>query len=158
MRFGSLYNAGDKAVHEDIITFAAMKLLNADPCKGKELCDNQRLACLSQRIPLEFNSTTYIAQVNEHKQVEGHMHICLKIDAAFESMVTVSASEPLLSEAAYSVMAQTSFSAPKAMKSVLEGFSINKGNRGKFLIMLLFTVVHDKAVSPLAENGSPAGS
>jgi hypothetical protein len=26
MRFASLYDAGDKAVHEDIITFAATKL------------------------------------------------------------------------------------------------------------------------------------
>ena len=65
----------------------------------------------------------YIAQANERKQVEGHMRVCLKIDAAFENMITVSASEPLLSEAAYSMMAQTSFNVQKAMKSVLEGFS-----------------------------------
>src|SRR5260370_39394772 len=84
IRFGSLYDAGDKAVREDIITFAATKLLNAEPDKVEELTDDQRLACLSQRIPLEFNSTTYIAQANERKQVEGHMRVCLKIDAAFE--------------------------------------------------------------------------
>jgi hypothetical protein len=73
-------------------------------------------------------------------------------------MVTVSALEPLLSEVAYSIMVQTSFNAPTAMKSVLEGFSINKGDCGNFLIMLLFTVVHDKAVSPPAKHGSPTGS
>jgi len=107
IRFGSLYDAGDKAVREDIITFATTKLLNAEPDKVEELTNDQRLACLSQRIPLEFNSTTYIAQANERKQVEGHMRVCLKIDAAFESMITVSASEPLLSEAAYTVGQKT---------------------------------------------------
>lgn len=69
MRFGSLYDAGDKAVREDIVTFAATKLLNADPQEVGDLSDDQRLACLSQRIPLEFNSTTYIAQANERKQL-----------------------------------------------------------------------------------------
>jgi hypothetical protein len=86
------------------------------------------------------------------------MRVCLKIDAAFESMVTVSASEPLLSEAAYSVMAQMSFNVPKAMKSVFDGFSINKGDRGEFLIMLLFTVARDKAVGPPNERGLPEKS
>ena len=158
IRFGSLYDAGDKAVREDIITFAATRLFNAEPDKVEELTDDQRLACLSQRIPLEFNSTTYIAQANERKQVEGHMRVCLKIDAAFESMITVSASEPLLSEAAYSIMAQASFNVPKAMKSVLEGFSINKGDRGEFLVMLLLIVARDKVVGPPVEHGLPAGS
>jgi len=158
LRFGSLYDAGDKAVCEDIITFATAKLLNTGRHKVEELTDDQRLACLSQRIPIEFNSTTYIAQANERKQVEGHMRVCLKIDAAFESMVTVSASEPLLSEAAYSVMAQASFNVPKAMKSVLDGFSIDKGERGEFLILLLFTIARDKAVGPPAANGLPSGS
>jgi hypothetical protein len=104
-RFGSLHDAGDKAVREDIIAFAATKLLNADPRKVKGLTDVQNLTCLSQRISLEFNSTTWIAQANKRKQVEGHMHVChLKIDPAFESMVMVSASEPLPSDAAYSIM------------------------------------------------------
>ena len=158
IRFGSLYDAGDKAVREDIVTFAAAKLLNAEPDQVEELNDDQRLACLSQRVPLEFNSTTYIAQANERKQVEGHMRVCLKIDAAFESMITVSASEPLLSEAAYSVMARASFNVPKAMKSVLDGFAINKGDRGELLVMLLLTVARDKVVGPPAEHGLPAGS
>jgi hypothetical protein len=116
------------------------------------------LACLSQRIPLEFNSNMYIAQVNERKQVEGHMCVCLKIDATFESMVTVSASEPLLSEAAYTIMAKTSFNVPKAMKSILEGFAIHKGDHGEFLIMLLFTIACDNAVGPLDQDGLPTQS
>lgn len=81
------------------------------------------------------------------------MRVCLKIDAAFESMITVSASEPLLSEAAYSIMAQPLFNVPKAMKSVLEGFSINKGDRGEFLVILI--IARDNI---WVEHGLPAGS
>ena len=133
-------------------------MLNAELDKVEELTDDQRLACLSQRIPLEFNSTTYIAQANERKQLEGHMRVCLKIDAPFESMITVSASEPLLPEAAYSIMAQALFNVLKAMKSVLEGFSINKGDRGEFLAMLFLIIARDKVVGPPAEHGLlPAG-
>ena len=108
IRFGSLYDAGDEAVQEDIVSFAAMKLLNGELNADEELTSHQKLACLSQRIPLEFNSTTYIDQVSERKQVEDYMRVCFTIDAASESMVTVSASEPLLSEAAYMIMARPS--------------------------------------------------
>ena len=69
------------------------------------------LACLAQCMPIEFNSTNYIAQALEKKQ-EGHMQVCLKINAAFESMVTILTSEPILAEAAYFVMAQKFFHAP----------------------------------------------
>src|SRR5277367_1477839 len=96
-RFGSRYDAGDRSVREDIIKFAAGKLLNADP-SIQDFSTHQQLACLSKRLPIEFNSTTWISQENEKKQVEGHR---LEVDQSFESMVTVSASEPLLSEGAY---------------------------------------------------------
>jgi hypothetical protein len=142
-------------VREDIITFAEAKLFNADPAKVEELSDAQKLACLSQRIPLELKSTNYIAQANERKQVEGHMHTCLKINASFKSMVSMSVSELLLSEAAYSIMACSSFNIPKVMKSVLEGFSIDKGDHGEFLTMLLFTITCDMTVGPPTEQGSP---
>lgn len=70
----------------------------------------------------------------------------------------MSASEPLLSEAAYSIMARTLFSVFKAMKSVLRGFSIDKGEHGEYLILLLFTVARDKAAGPPTTAGSPFGS
>ncbi len=56
------------------------------------------LACLSQRLPIEFNSTNHLSQEKGRKQVEGRMRVCLKIDAAFETMTTTSSSEPILSE------------------------------------------------------------
>jgi hypothetical protein len=134
--------------------FAVGKLLNADP-GTRDLTQDQTLACLSQRLPIQFNSTTYISQTAERKQVEGHMRVCLKIDAAFESMETVSSSEPLLSEAAYFIMAQKSFDPLKSFKSILEGFAVHKGDRGEFLALLLLTLARDQAVGPPDKNGCP---
>jgi hypothetical protein len=106
-------------------------------------------------MPIEFNSTNYIAQVSERKQVEGHMRVCLKIDAAFESMVTVSASEPILAEAAYFIMAQKFFNAPVRLKSVLEGFAVHRGEHGEFVALLLLTLARDAAVGPPGNDGRP---
>ena len=155
LRFGSRYDAGNSSVREDIVGFAVGKLLNADP-STQDFTLDQMLACLSQRLPIQFNSTTYISQTSERKQVEGHMRICLKIDAALESMETVSSSEPLLSEAAYVIMARESFDPLKAFKSVLEGFAIHKGDRGEFLALLLLTLARDQAVGPPDNSGRPA--
>jgi hypothetical protein len=44
------------------------------------------------------------------------------------------------------------------MKSLLEGFSINKGDRGEFLVMLLLIVACDKVVGPPVVHGLSAGS
>jgi hypothetical protein len=137
-----------------MVQFAARKLLNADHTT-ENLTIDQALACLSQRFPIEFNSTNYITQEKERKQVEGHMRVCLKIDAAFETMTTISSSEPILSEAAYFVMQKRSFNAPKALKSVMEGFSISKGDRGEFLGLLLSTLARDATVGPSDEFGQP---
>ena len=113
------------------------------------------LACLSQRLPIQFNSTTYISQTTERKQVEGHMRVCLKIDAAFQSMETVSSSEPLLSEAAYVIMARETFDPLKSFKSLLEGFAIHQDDRGEFLALLLLTLARDKAVGLPDNTGHP---
>jgi len=136
------------------VKFAIEKLLNADP-STRDLTQDQMLACLSQRLPIEFNSTTYISQIAERRQVEGHMRVCLKIDAAFESMVTVSSSEPILSEAAYVIMAKESFRPLESFKSVVEGFAVHQGDRGEFLALLLLTLARDQAVGPPDENGHP---
>ena len=89
--------------------------------------------------------------------MEGHMRVCLKIDAAFESMATVSASEPLLSEAAYAMMSKPLFDAPKQFRNVLEGFAVHKGDRGEFVVLLLLTLARDKAVGPPDRGGRPQG-
>jgi hypothetical protein len=83
------------------------------------------------------------------------MRVCLKIDSAFHSMTTVSASEPLLSEAAYVMMQRPLFDAPKMFKAVLEGFAVHKGDRGEFVGLLLLILARDKAVGSPGHDGHP---
>jgi hypothetical protein len=133
-RFASRYIESSEAVRREIIQFAAAKF-NAD-YTTKNLSNDQALACLSQRLPIE--RTIFLKR---------------KIDAAFETMTTTSSSEPILSEAAYFVMQKGSLNAPKALKSVMEGFSISKGNRGEFLVLLLLILVRDATVGSPGELG-----
>ncbi|KAF8332488.1 hypothetical protein F5887DRAFT_1063857 [Amanita rubescens] len=100
------------------------------------------LACLSRRLPIQINPTNYVSQAAERKQS------VLDIDVVFDSMETVASSEPLLSEAAYSIMARESFDPVKAFKSVLEGFAVHKGDHGEFIALLLLTLARDQAVGP----------
>jgi hypothetical protein len=153
-RFATRYLEGSEAVKREIVQFATAKLLNADYIT-ETLSNDQALACLSQRLPIEFNSTNYLSQEKEREQVEGQMRVCLKIDAAFETMTTTSSSEPILSEAAYFVMQRGSLNAPKALKSVMEGFAISKGDRGEFLVLLLVILARDATVGPPDELGRP---
>jgi len=146
IRFCSRYHlAKDESVRERIVQFAIEKLLNTTK-PLLEPSSAQMLACLSQRLPIEFHSTTYTAQGQEQQQVEAHMRVCLKVLPGFESMVTTCPSEPILSEAACEVMSTTDFDAPKALQQVMTGFSIHKGDRGEFVVMLLFTLARDSAV------------
>jgi hypothetical protein len=133
---------------------AAEKLLNAKPIM-QEFTHDQALACLCQRLPIEFNPTKYAFHTTERKQVEGHMQVYLKIDAAFKSMTTVSASEPLLSEAAYCIMARENFDPVKSFKSVLEGFAVHKGGHDEYFALLLLILARDKAVGPPDTSGRP---
>src|SRR6266478_7277648 len=91
-----------------------------------------------------MNSKTYLAVEQEREQVENHMCLCIQVDANAETMTTVSPSEPLLAEAASHTM-QT-FNLAVAMMEVLEGFSINQGDRGELLVMLLLTMARDAVV------------
>ncbi|KDQ58385.1 hypothetical protein JAAARDRAFT_154830 [Jaapia argillacea MUCL 33604] len=144
--FGSRYDHGADPIKAGIVEFAACKLLNAKNHIPSEFDGPQQLACLSQRLPLEFESTTQRSREQEKKQVEVHLRVCLRIDAGVESMVTTSPSEPLLAEAASLAMRRPKFDAPNALKSVLDGFPINKGVRGETLILLLLTLARDAVV------------
>jgi len=44
---------------------------------------------------------------------------------------------------------------PKALKSVMEGFAISKGNRGEFLVLLLMILARDATVGPPDELVRP---
>jgi hypothetical protein len=138
----------DDDVKRNIIRFTQLKLINEHPAKAVPgLKPHQRLACLAQRLALKFNSTTYTGFLQEQEQVEGHMRVCLRVEDGFESMKTVSPSEPILAEAAAAFMSgDYDFDVPEALKSVLEGFSINPGDRGELVVLLLLCLARDMAV------------
>ncbi|KAK2467168.1 hypothetical protein APHAL10511_000717 [Amanita phalloides] len=150
------YDGGFNTIKSGIIQFAALKLRAGRPWPGDPLNPIEKLACLAQRLPIEFHSVTYASKVNELQLVEGHMRILLRLDAGFESLTTVSASEPLLSEAAYWMMnSDTTFKAAETLKSCLDGYAIHKGDRGELLVMLLFTLARDRAIGPPDVYGRP---
>jgi len=154
--FSAWFIYASPEVKAEIVQFAAMKLLGGEEYAHKFVFnDDQKLACLAQRLPIEFNSTTYPAQSQEMKQVEGHLRVFLKVDARFESMMTVSASEPLLSEVAYWVMQNPAFDPPEVLKLILGRFSVHKSDRGELLVMMLLTLAQDSAVGHSCHLGKP---
>ena len=125
----------------------------------QDLTDEQKLACLAQRVPIEFLSALYLSQISdkEKEQVNSHMRVVLKI-GGLEAMVTMSPSEPVLSEAAYYIMSTSrNFNPAQALQKILDGFLVNKGELGELITVLLFTIARDKAVGPAARSsGSPS--
>ncbi|KAF8519088.1 hypothetical protein BU17DRAFT_47994, partial [Hysterangium stoloniferum] len=147
--FGTRYDAAwDQDMKNDILRFAQLKLINCEPSRAPVgLTKEQCFACLSVRLALEFNSTTFTGHCQEQEQVERHMRVCLSVDESFESMKTVSPSEPILAEAAAQLMyGDYGFQAPEALKCVLEDFSIHKGDRGEPLGLLLLCLARDMTI------------
>ena len=74
------------------------------------------------------------------------MRVCLKVLPVFENMVTISPSEPILSEGASDIMSKPNFDVPKALQQVFRGFAVHRGDRGEFVAMLLLTLSRDNAI------------
>jgi hypothetical protein len=144
---------GIAALNKTSLCLLPQSLLMPTLVHKSSLSTRQQLAYLNAH-----QSKTYISRATQRKQVEGHMRVCLKIDTGFEHMETVSASEPLLSEAAYAIMARESFDAVIAFKPILEGFAVHKGNRGEFLALLLLTLARDDAVGAPDKDVHNGGS
>ena len=84
-------------VKNDIITFAASKLLGGiDPARALETSSElpHRLACLAQRLPIEFLSTSYSLSLADPQNVQVRSHLCVVIRVIddLETMVTASPS------------------------------------------------------------------
>ncbi|KAG6843442.1 hypothetical protein H0H87_004567, partial [Tephrocybe sp. NHM501043] len=124
----------------EILTFAVKKLLGGST---HVFGDAQQLACLSRRLPVDFY-TSHLAYHQAQKQVEGHLRVCLQVDPTFQGMVTVSPSEPLLSEAAARLMYNKSYA--KLLAHVLYGFAVHKGDRGEFIGMMLAIDARDHTI------------
>ncbi|VDC02248.1 unnamed protein product [Peniophora sp. CBMAI 1063] len=151
--FGTRYHAAikDKAWSEDpqeaLLRFAAEKLL----CASYPLASingpspDQEVACLAQRLPIEFMSTTHAAPT-QRKQVENHMRVCIAVGEL--RLVTMSSSEPILSDAAATVMSDYEGKkfVPRALSRLLSGCSIHTGDRGEWAGVLLAILARDEVV------------
>ncbi|KAI9455312.1 hypothetical protein HD554DRAFT_2317739 [Boletus coccyginus] len=151
------YDKGDQPVQAGIIGFAASKLLGGiDPAAETRLELPHHLGCLAQRLPIEFLSSSYSSSLADSQsvQVQSHLRVVLRIADNLETMITTTPSEPILSEAAYWLMDRR-FKPATALKGILGGFSVDPGDRGELLVMLLLTIARDKAVGRPDKYGVP---
>jgi len=78
---------------------------------------------------------------NQMVQVEKHMRVCLGVKEGFETIVTVASSEPILVEAAATVMQHEDFRSCRALREILKWPGMSKGDRGE-LIVANITLIH----------------
>jgi hypothetical protein len=117
--------------------------------------ESAQFATIATRIPLEFNVTNQKRAQNEQIQVEKHLRVCLSVRPGFTGAVTVSASEPLLAEAARRVMIKEDYNAPQALLDALRTSGMDKGDRGELIAMLLLILGYDKARAKLETLNAP---
>ena len=134
--------SGGKEVQDTIVIFAIEKLLCRSWTGGEHLAISigEQFAVMSRRLALDFNTAVCSGSVrrnaenNQMVQVEKHMRVCLGVKEGFESVVTVAASEPILTEAAAAVMQGKGFSSCRALQKILEWPGMSKGNRGELIV------------------------
>lgn len=138
---------GQEEVRTDIVGFAADKLLCVRGALHKtEFNSDEKFAIFAARLPLEFNAISTAEKARETKFVEKHMRICLDVARGFESVTTVSASEPLLAEAAELLMRRlTSSDVPRFLLREWESGGLSKGKRGEMVAALIFLLARDRA-------------
>ncbi|KAH9063738.1 hypothetical protein EDB83DRAFT_801916 [Lactarius deliciosus] len=151
--WGTTYDHGDEEVRRGLVHFASMKLLCGTFVD--KLSEAQNRAVLSQRLPLDINSTIYVPlpsdQVEkEQEQISNHMRVCMSIGDGIDTIRGIAASEPILAEAASMVMTdRRCFSLVDALSGVLTGFGINTGDRAELLVAAFFTWARDTAAARL---------
>lgn len=99
-RFGARYEHGDDTIKDHIFDFAAEKLLNQTADENQLLSADQKLACLSVRLALDFNPYTADARQKDLNLIENHLRVCLQVSNSFDRIKSVGPSEPILGDAA----------------------------------------------------------
>ena len=130
--------------------FAKEKLLNG----RSTLVDGDgpgSLACLSVRFALEFNADSIGRDVTR-KQVERHMRLCLAATTGFERLITLAGSEPLLAEAAWQLMRDSSETPVRHLAKHSDLHCIDRGRRGELVAALLVMQARDAAVATQLER------
>lgn len=116
--FASRFIKGDDRIKSSISQFAIEKLLCKEFSPDDDLSDMEKL--ISVRLPLEFNPRALRSQDTERTLVEKHMRVCIGVDSAVESAVTIVPSEPILAEASYLVMKTDKFDLPHSPNSQMQ--------------------------------------
>ncbi|PCH35649.1 hypothetical protein WOLCODRAFT_28048 [Wolfiporia cocos MD-104 SS10] len=146
--FATRYKLGSTTVKSSIIYFAAEKLLNESwPIKNLSL--SQKLACLSVRLALKYEPNT-LALKEQRNQVAKHMRVALCPAGERHDMVTLSASEPVLAEAAR--MAFNEFDVPRALLEMVKDSFVSVGERGEVIARLLLLLACDAGARPGLES------
>ena len=144
-----MWRHGDQPVRDGIVRFAMSKLICGNPSDLTTVWKfgvpvNVAFACLSQRLCIEFSSSKY--NTDKETQIASHMRLCLKINSDNQFIISSSGSEPLLAEAAATIMQMDVFKAAESLKHVVSGFAINKGDRGELVALLAMTRARDLAI------------
>jgi hypothetical protein len=84
IKWGTLYDCGNKEVRCGLCQFALQKLLCTTPGDIINLTEVQKYALLSQWLALDVNSTIYVPLTpdeaeKEHHQIMNHMRIVVSI-------------------------------------------------------------------------------
>jgi hypothetical protein len=100
----------------------------------------EQFAVLSHRLALNFDTPSCSgskrrnAERNQMVQVEKHMRVCLGAKQGSETIMTVAASEPILVEAAATVMQHKDFSSCCALRKILRWPRMSRGDRGELIV------------------------
>jgi hypothetical protein len=163
--FGTRFNHGGREIQNEIVAFAALKLICQTNLVTELSCDQKlgmdnRLtpfaltrpkfdfpACMAVRLALEFNSTTRKSQERERLQVAKHMRLCIKVNDGFDTIVSVAPSEPILAEGARLLMSNPKFDLPGSLLHELQTPGLDKGNRGELVCLVLLLLACDGAAA-----------
>ncbi|KAH9974206.1 hypothetical protein BJV77DRAFT_1056083 [Russula vinacea] len=133
--FASRYSKGSDRVQGSIINFAVRKLLCKQVFRNDDtLTDMEKLACMTVRIPLEFNARILSSKDRERTLVEKHMRVCLP---------------------SCLVMRNPNFDLPRCLLAELEHPGLDKGSRGEIIVMTICLEARDAAVKQLSRSIIP---
>jgi len=111
------------------------------PAPNTMLTTEEQFAVMSRRLVLDFNTTVLAgaerrqAERDQMTQVEKYMRVCLGVKEGFESAVTVAASEPILTEAAATIVQHIqTFRSCRALRNILQWPGMSKGDRGELIV------------------------
>jgi hypothetical protein len=126
---------------DEILGLAKQKLLGGQT----NLDDLGVLACLATRFALEFNEDRE-SQKLSCTQIERHMRLCLAATAGFEKLVTYSASEPLLAEAALHILRSSNKNPVRHLANHSNLYCIDRGRRGELVAALIIMQARDASL------------